>query len=61
MQINLRVMMLAAILALSPGVTILTTAHPGKQGAATSASQQDKVKACNDVADKKGLVNALFS
>lgn len=55
MQVNSRVMLLVAILALSPGVTMLTAAHPGKQGAATSASQQDKVKACNDVADKKEL------
>lgn len=56
MQTNLRVMLLVAILTLFPGIAMLTAAHPGKQGASTSsASQQDKVKACNDMADKKGL------
>ena len=38
-------------IALTPG----HAAAQDRQAGATSASQQDKMKACNDLADKKGL------
>jgi hypothetical protein len=49
-----------AIAALSYAMSTALTAWPAaaaeaRQAGAASASQQDKMKACNDLADKKGL------
>ena len=55
MLLILRTMVLIMTLALSAAVPAGSAAHQDKQGSDASASQQDKVKACNDLADKKGL------
>lgn len=42
------------LLAMSTGLSAHSSVAPEKQ-AGTSASQQDKARACNDLAEKKGL------
>jgi hypothetical protein len=57
MPVTLRnVLVITALLyAMSIGLTARPSSAREPQAGAASASQQDKMKACNDLADKKGL------
>ena len=48
-------MFISILLLLAMSTWISATPEPSQKGSATSVSQQDKAKACNDLADKKGL------
>ena len=50
-----RILAIAAVLYASTALTAGPAAPQDRQAGAASASQQDKLKTCNNLADKKGL------